>query len=113
MARRVATSAFEFAAAGADGEFRLTGVLGFDTAASILRRGDAAFTGKPSQSVDLSGVTHADSAGLSVLLTWVERARRDGRVLSFTGLPEQLRGIARLCAVEPLLAAAEAKAKTT
>jgi hypothetical protein len=28
-------------------------------------------------------------------------------------LPEQLRGIARLCAVEPLLAAAEAKTSTT
>jgi phospholipid transport system transporter-binding protein len=113
MARSSTASAFEFGAAGADGEFKLTGVLGFDTAATILKRSDEAFAGRSGQSVDLSGVTHADSAGLSVLLTWVERARRDGRVLKFTGLPEQLRGIARLCAVEPLLAAAEAKVSTT
>ncbi len=108
MKRRKGPSGFEFAPAEAAGEFRLSGVLSFDTAASVLKRGDAAFAGASMNSVDLSGLTHADSAGLSVLLTWVERARRDGRLLKYTALPAQLLKIARLCAVESLLAAAEA-----
>ena len=110
MKRRGVTSGFEFAPAGSAGEFTLAGVLSFDTATAVLRRGDLAFTGQQASSVDLSGVTHADSAGLSVLLTWVERARREGRKLRYTALPAQLLKIARLCAVEPLLAAAESAA---
>ena len=107
MARRSTTAAFEFAPAGAVGTFALSGVLSFETAAAALARGTALFGGAGSRSVDLSGVTHADSAGLSVLLTWVERARREGWHLRYTALPPQLLGIARLCAVEKMLAAAE------
>lgn len=87
----------------------LSGVLSFDTAAAVLRRGESMF-GTSARSVDLSGVTHSDSAGLSVLLTWVERARRDGRVLRYTAIPDQLLKMARLCAVDGLLSAASGSA---
>jgi len=82
-------------------------VLNFETATAALARGLAEFRGAGVRSVDLSGVTHADSAGLSVLLTWVERAKREGWRLRYTALPAQLLRIARLCAVESLLSAAE------
>ena len=107
MARRPKSAAFELAPAGAEGTYALTGVLSFDTASAALARGVAEFSGAGTRSVDLSGVTHADSAGLSVLLTWVERAKREGWRLRYTALPAQLLGIARLCAVESLLTAAE------
>lgn len=107
MARRTVSGRFELAPAGAAGSYALTGVLSFDTASAALARGTTLFSGAGTRSVDLSGVTHADSAGLSVLLTWVERARREGWRLRYTALPAQLLGIARLCAVESLLTAAE------
>lgn len=41
--------------------------------------------------LDLSAVTHADSAGLALLLELRRTARARGRILSFTGAPPQLR----------------------
>jgi phospholipid transport system transporter-binding protein len=110
MARANPSPQFELAPAGAAGQFRLTGVLSFETAAAVLARGIAAFDSERALALDLSGVTHADSAGLAVLLTWIERARRDRRSLAYTGVPAQLLQIARLCAVEPMLGAASASA---
>ena len=106
MARVGAAPKFELKPAGSAGQFRLTGVLSFETAAAVLASGNLAFGGERSLAVDLSGVTHADSAGLAVLLTWIERARRDRHSLAFTAVPAQLLQIARLCAVEPMLGAA-------
>jgi phospholipid transport system transporter-binding protein len=88
--------------------FRLTGVAGFATAKALLARGAAEFAGYPRVDVDLSGVASADSAGLAVLLTWVEQARSAQRQLNYTALPAQLSAIARVCAVEELLRAAAA-----
>jgi len=106
MATAPGTATFELAPAGGAGSFRLSGVLSFQTASRVLAAGTRAFGSERALAVDLSGVTHADSAGLAVLLTWVERARREGRSLAFTAIPAQLVKIARLCAVEPLLGAA-------
>ncbi|HXQ31894.1 MAG TPA: STAS domain-containing protein [Steroidobacteraceae bacterium] len=105
MARRSPSPAFELAAAGEAGHFRLGGVLSFDTARAVLEQGTAAFADQQRVSLDLSGITHADSAGLAVLLTWVGRARRAGRAINYTALPAQLSRIARVCAVDGLLEA--------
>lgn len=86
---------------------RVEGVAGFATATALLARGSAEFAGHAQVEVALEGIQSADSAGLAVLLTWVERAQRAGQALKFTGLPAALRGIARVCAVEELLRAAE------
>lgn len=91
---------------GEGGLFRLSGCFGFETANEVLERGDAAFRAHPSVELDLSGVSDADSAGLAVLLTWIDRARRRGHVLRYTALPPQLVAIARISEVEPLLDAA-------
>src|SRR5271169_3376148 len=107
MARRSPPAAFELARAGEAGHFRLGGVLSFDTARAALDKGTAAFGDEQRVSVDLSGITHADSAGLAVLLTWVGRARRAGRTISYTALPVQLSRIARVCGVEGLLEGVE------
>jgi phospholipid transport system transporter-binding protein len=92
---------------GEGGRFRLTGCFGFQTAAPLLEKGDAAFRAHADVEVDLSGVTDADSAGLAVLLAWVQRARDRGQRLRFVGLPRELQGIARITDVEPLLRVAE------
>jgi phospholipid transport system transporter-binding protein len=98
--------AFVLEAAATAGDYRLSGVLNVDSAAAVLTAGSRAFAGHAAVSVDLGGITHADSAGLSVLLTWVERARHAGQRLVFRELPAPLLRIARLCAVESMLSAA-------
>jgi phospholipid transport system transporter-binding protein len=97
----------DFALDGEGGRFRLAGCFGFETAARVLERGDALFRAHPAVELDLSGVTDADSAGLAVLLAWIERARRRGHQLRYVGIPPQLAGIARITDVEPLLHVAE------
>lgn len=96
-----------FDLSGEGGKYRLAGCFGFETAARALDRGDELFRAHPDVEVDLSGVSDADSAGLAVLLAWIERARRRGHTLRYVGLPAQLAAIARITEVEPLLHAAE------
>jgi phospholipid transport system transporter-binding protein len=83
-----------------DGRYALLGDLGIESAAGILRRGEAAF---PEITVDLSGVTDADSAGLAVLIEWVRGARGEGRQIRFLGMPARLGDLARIGGVNELL----------
>jgi len=73
----------------------LTGELTFatvpqalDSAGAKLAEGDGAVT------VDLSGVTRTDSAGIALLLELMRLALEHKRELSFTGAPEQVRKLA-------------------
>ncbi len=43
--------------------------------------------------VDLAGVTLADSAGIALLVEWHQRARAAGRALAFANIPDQVRKI--------------------
>jgi phospholipid transport system transporter-binding protein len=86
-----------------DGRYALLGDLGIESAAGLLRRGEAAFSGQPEITVDLSGVTDADSAGLAVLIEWVRGARGEGRQIRFLGMPARLGDLARIGGVNELL----------
>ncbi|MBF6309145.1 STAS domain-containing protein, partial [Nocardia farcinica] len=52
---------------------------------------------------DLQAVTRSDSAGLALLVEWMQFARQQDRKLSFRNLPDQLRDIARISGLEDLL----------
>jgi phospholipid transport system transporter-binding protein len=91
---------------GGAGRFRIDGALSFATVPGILAASDVAFAEQADLSVDLAGVTHADSAGLALLLLWVQRARARAHALVFVHPPAALLGIAKLAEVEDLLAAA-------
>ena len=79
----------------------LSGALSFATAAQALRqcreRAGAATT------LDLAGVTAADSAGLAVLLALARDARAVGRPLVIAHAPDSLRALAQLAEVDRLL----------
>lgn len=92
-----------FDLAGEQGRYRLAGVATFANARALLERGTREFAGQSVVELDLSGVTAADSAGLAVLLAWLQQARGAGHTLVFRGLPDQLLSTARVCGVEPLL----------
>ncbi len=82
---------------------RAHGELGFPTAAAALQAGLALLPRGGRCTVDLAGVTSADSAGLAVLVEWLAVAAERGGSLVFESVPAQLRAIARISDLEPLL----------
>ncbi|MFO1415087.1 MAG: STAS domain-containing protein [Burkholderiales bacterium] len=87
----------------ADGDrWRFAGMLTFDDATAVL----AAAKAMPlpaSGRIDLSGLTHADSAGLAVLLALRRRAQAEGRTVSFEGMPPVLASLARVYGIEAIV----------
>ncbi len=53
--------------------------------------------------VDLARIEVADSAAVSMLLSWVRNAQRHGASLSFVNVPENLRSLADLYGVADAL----------
>ncbi len=80
------------------GKYAARGPLTFATARLAREAGLAALkaTGSSQVEVDCSGITSADSAGMTVLLDWLSVAKRSGRALRFANLPEQVKAIARI-----------------
>jgi phospholipid transport system transporter-binding protein len=73
------------------GVFAVSGRLTFDTVPAVLADSKTWFAGDGKITIDLSGVTLADSAGVALLLEWMEHSRDARRELDFSGFPEQLR----------------------
>jgi phospholipid transport system transporter-binding protein len=86
-----------------DSRCRVTGRMTFETASGLWEQSRRALNGRQITTVDLSGVTAVDSAGLALLLEWVSWARQQGLRLQFPGFPDKLRALARLSEVESLL----------
>jgi phospholipid transport system transporter-binding protein len=87
-----------------DGDrWRFDGVLTFDDAERVLELSEA-LPLPPSGVVDLSGLAHADSAALAVLLALRRRAAFEKRHLTFPALPPMLDSLARVYGIEDLIA---------
>lgn len=96
------SSSAELKQAG-DGRLTLSGALDFDTVAKLrpllrryLRPGERI-------SVNLKRVGHCNSAGLALLLQWVEDARQQGSDIQFRNLPHSLAEIADLYNLKSLI----------
>lgn len=89
----------------ADGQWRVDGELTFASVGALLRAGGGLFEGEGATPVvvDLGAVRRADSAGVSLLIEWLRRARQAGRGVVYRNVPEQMRAIARISNLEPLL----------
>jgi phospholipid transport system transporter-binding protein len=92
--------------AAAPGRLTVRGDLDFDSAPAALVRGLSLMGDAKNCEVDLSGVSSGDSAGLAVLIEWLGCARRRGATLRYTGVPAQIRAIARISALDELLSPA-------
>ena len=90
--------------ASPDGIARVTGALTFETVARLYRDMERSLSGTgPIETVDLAGVSAADSAGLALLLEWQARQRKRGRELAITNAPDNLLRLARLSEAIDLL----------
>lgn len=97
------TASFGIAAAGQD-RLLARGELSFATAGQALRDGLALLPSAGRCTIDLAGITAADSAGLAVLIEWLSVANERGSALAFEAVPAQLRAIARISDLEELIA---------
>lgn len=86
-----------------DGKFALKGRMGFETAGRILDDSEKLFEPHTRIEVDLSGVTHTDSAGLALLLEWITWANHTVREIRFVDVPDKIDAIAKTTEVDDLL----------
>ena len=90
---------------------RLQAPLRFATVAALRGHGlDLISAAGAELTIDLSGVSSADSAGLALLIDWLARARASNRTLHYVQPPEALRALARLSEVESLITGQSASA---
>jgi phospholipid transport system transporter-binding protein len=89
--------------AGGGGRFELLGSVDFETVPQLWEQSMAQFLPHERLQVDLSGVSHAGSAALALLLAWLRWARRRGKTLELEGLPAKLRSLVELSDLEELI----------
>jgi phospholipid transport system transporter-binding protein len=85
----------------------VSGALTLASVAADLEQGKAAIA-EGVHSIDLAEAGELDSSALALLLAWLREAKRQGRQLTFTNLPQGLTTIASLYGVAELLSAAPA-----
>ncbi len=84
--------------------FQVEGELNLATAPDLLQSMLTQFPADGSEvQIDLEGVTRSDSAGLALLVEWLRLAEKQDITLRFHNLPDQLREIARVSDLLPLL----------
>lgn len=87
---------------------RLQAPLRFATVPALQPRGLELIRAAGAElTIDLSGVSAADSAGLALLIDWLARARASDKRLRYVQPPEALRALARLSDVETLISGQE------
>jgi phospholipid transport system transporter-binding protein len=97
--------AFGLAGTASAGTFTAQGPLTFASARRAYEQGAAMLTHAATSKleIDCRGITVSDSAGLAVLLEWLSVAKRAGRSLRYTQLPQGLAALSRISDVEELL----------
>ena len=77
--------------------------MDFDTVTALLATGEILLRRPGLLQIDLGGVSSSNSAGLALLLEWMDLARSRQVDLTFVNLPDSLRRIAALSNLEALL----------
>lgn len=87
----------------ASGRYRLRGVLDFDSVPGLSARGPELFDEAETVEVDLAEVARADSAGVALLVEWMQQARRRGGEIRYLNIPSQMLAIARVSGLDHIL----------
>lgn len=81
----------------------VSGALSFATAANALAAMRSAFAAHDRHTLDLSGVTLCDSAGLACVLAALSEADQGGERVAVQHVPAGMQALAQVCGVESLL----------
>jgi len=84
-----------------DDTISISGRLDFATATQALEAVSKHFSDK--QVIDMSGITHSNSAGLAVMIEWLAIAKRGDQQLTFQNIPDSLHQISTVCQVDSLI----------
>ncbi|MHB8742339.1 MAG: STAS domain-containing protein [Sulfuricaulis sp.] len=81
----------------ADGGFGISGTVTFQTVPQFLAHTDKwLHDSTGAVTIDMHDITLADSAGLALLVEWLQLARAANRDMAFTNIPEQVRELIRV-----------------
>ncbi len=83
--------------------YRVGGELTLDTAKAVVSETEHLFDNAAQLDIDLAEVTHADSAGLAVLVNWMRQAKQSEKNISFQHLPAQMLAIAKATGLDEIL----------
>ena len=83
------------------GVFGVSGQLTFQTVPRFLAHTDKLLQNNSGTvTIDMHGVTLADSAGLALMIEWLQLARAAKHEIVFTNIPEQMRDLIRVNGLE-------------
>lgn len=86
------------------GRITVSGELGFHNVVALKDEGARLLAQSDSKvEIDLSGVTRAGSAAVSLLLSWLRYASANGVELVFSHTPADLFGVAQVSGLEQIL----------
>lgn len=84
-----------------NGAFEVSGRVTFQTVPQFLGHTDKWLQSDTSRvTIDMQGVTLTDSAGLALMIEWLQLARAAKREIVFTNIPEQMRDLIRVNGLE-------------
>ncbi len=87
-----------------DGSFQLEGELSYSNVSNIYRKTANLFKKLNDDiQIDLSGVTHSDSAGIALLVEWLSEARDNNQVIQFINVPKQMLEMVRISSLDRVL----------
>lgn len=86
-----------------DGLYRIFGALVFTSVPELLRASRGLYGRNAPRTLDLAGVSRADSAGLALLIEWSRVGPRGDARPRFVGVPAQLMKMARVSGLERVL----------
>jgi len=83
-----------------DGCYQVHGNLGFDTVVSLHKQVDIMRHDAPEVRIDLQSVGRVDSAGLALMLDWVEQAAASHKTIRWLNIPDQMTRLIRVNRLE-------------
>lgn len=85
------------------GRLRVEGVLDFSSVTALAAQAESLFPATGRLRIDLSGVESANSAGLALLLEWLDLAQSRRLRLEYLNVPDSLKRIAAFSNLGSLL----------
>lgn len=85
-----------------DSRLKIEGALDFSSVVKLWKGSLPYLQKNQTLLIDLSNVTSANSAGLSLLIEWLKYAKREKKPLSFQAIPPQLESLAKMAGVSHL-----------
>ena len=89
------------------GKFAVHGDLTFETVGRALELSREMFADHASIEVDLAGIGEGDSAGLALLLEWVNWAKNFVREIRYVNVPNDITAMAQISEVDTMLTRGE------